>query len=141
MFFGMLITGGLKLLHIFPPYIWMLILLVGIFYSVKFLIKKSQKTFLLKLTIILGMIICLWAVDYYSFNILSAYLGVLVIYLWVHYLLYITCIFLVDYQSKVQKQKLVSKCDLIKELLWYIFIIVFLVGLFSDKYFVFMKLR
>lgn len=75
MFFGMLITGGLKLLHIFPPYIWMLILLVGIFYSVKFLIKKSQKTFLLKLTIILGMIICLWAVDYYSFNILSAYLG------------------------------------------------------------------
>lgn len=75
MFFWMLITGGLKLLHIFPPYIWMLILLVGIFYSVKFLIKKSQKTFLLKLTIILGMIICLWAVDYYSFNILSAYLG------------------------------------------------------------------
>ncbi len=63
------------MLHIFPPYIWMLILLVGIFYSVKFLIKKSQKTFLLKLTIILGMIICLWAVDYYSFNILSAYLG------------------------------------------------------------------
>ena len=40
------------MLHIFPPYIWMLILLVGIFYSVKFLIKKSQKTFLLKLTII-----------------------------------------------------------------------------------------
>ena len=63
------------MLHIFPPYIWMLILLVGIFYSVKFLIKKSQKTFLLKLTIILGMISCLWAVDYYSFNILSAYLG------------------------------------------------------------------
>lgn len=55
------------------------------------------------------------------------------------------CILLVffswSYQSKVQKQKLVSKYDLIKELLWYIFIIVFLVGLFSDKYFVFMRLR
>lgn len=88
------------MLHIFPPYIWMLILLVGIFYSVKFLIKKSQKTFLLKLTVMLGMIICLWAVDYYSFNILSSYFSKYSdIFIGMIALVYITCLFLVDYQN------------------------------------------
>lgn len=114
------------MLHIFPPYIWILILLVGVAFAIKFLLEKSKKTFLLKLTVVLGMLICLWAVDYYSFNILSAYLGSFSnIFMGILSFMYITCIFLVDYQSKVKKQKLVSKCDLIKELLWYIFIIVF----------------
>lgn len=122
----MLITGGLKLLHIFPPYIWMLILLVGIFYSVKFLIRKSQKTFLLKLTVMLGMIICLWAVDYYSFNILSSYfLKYSDIFIGGIALVYITCLFLVDYQNKVKDGIYISRYNFIKEVCWYIFIIAF----------------
>lgn len=48
----------------------------------------------------LGMIICLWAVDYYSFNILSSYFSKYSdIFIGMIALVYITCLFLVDYQN------------------------------------------